>query len=145
MLIPVVKVLAAILAALILIWIASKHRYFRRKDDRMLRSLPGNLVQEIADRLDAPAELLAFLGEFFGVKYHGSEQPADDPETLRKLLPRELPEEEFSGLLRTAAAIEPDALLAYACPIDGHERPAVITVCRNRENNGLLVGGFLPD
>ena len=145
MLIPVVKVLAAISAALILIWIASRRRYFRRKDGRVLRSLPGNLVQEIADRLGSPSELTAFLGGFFGVKYQGAEHPAENPESFRKLLPGEIPEEEFADLVRTAGAIEPDALLAYACPVAGRDRPAVITVCRNEDGNGLLVGVFLPD
>ena len=142
---PVFKVLAAIGIAAVLIWIASRKVRSGKAKDRILRSLPGSLVQEIADRLESPAELTAFLGDFFGVKYQGAEHPAENPEAFRKLLPGELPEEEFADLIRTAGAIEPDALLAYACPIAGREHPAVVTVCRNEGGNGLLVGVFLPE
>ena len=142
---PVIKVLAAIVIAGILIWIASRKLRSGKKDDRVLRSLPGNLVQEIADRLDAPDALLAYLKEFFGCAYTGAEQVADAPESLRSLLPVPLPEEEFADLIRTAAAIEPDALLAYACQLPGHDSPAIVTVCRNGEKPGVLLGVFRPE
>ncbi|MBQ9338308.1 MAG: hypothetical protein IJS14_13540 [Lentisphaeria bacterium] len=138
-----VKIVAAIIIALILIVIAVRLRS-KKERGRVLRSLPADMVQAVADRLDDPVELLKYLGSFFDAVYQGAEQPAGDPETLRKLLPAELPEEEFTDLMRTAAAIEPDALLAYACLFPGHEKPAVITVCRGREG-GLLVGVFRPE
>ena len=142
---PVVKVLAAIAVAAVLIWIASRKLLSGKGNDRVLRSLPGSLVQDIADRLDRPGELLDFLKEYFGVAFQGSEQSAESAEALRALLPPALPEEEFADLLRTAAAIEPDALLAYACRLPDGEIPAVITICRGPEGNGLLAGVFLPE
>jgi len=141
--IPVVKVLAAIAAALVLILIATRKLRSRPDKGRVLRTLPGNLVQEVADRLEKPDELLAYLKDFFGRSYQGSEQPAENEEALRSLLPVSLPEEEFSDLLRTAGAIEPDALLAYACKLPEQEAPAIITVCRGA-GSGLLVGVFRP-
>ena len=143
--IPVLKVLAGLAAAIVLVWIASRKLRSRQNDDRTLRSLPGNLVQEIADRLDQPENLKLFLKDFFGSGYHGCEQPAEDIESFRKLLPQPLPEEEFNDLIRTAGAIEPDALLAYACKIPGADAPVVITVCRAGEGTGLLVGVFRPE
>ena len=143
--IPVLKVVAAIAAALILILIASRKWRPGRRNDRMLRSLPGQMVQEIADRLVQPEELLAYLNAFFGATYHGAEQPVENTAALQQILPVELPAEEFSDLIRTAGAIEPDALLAYACPIPDHTQPAVITVCRGEEGKGLLVGVFQPE
>lgn len=142
---PVLKVLAWLAVAVVLVWIASRKLRSRKGDDRTLRSLPGNLVQEIADRLDQPEALLLFLKEFFGVAYSGSEKPAEDAESFRALLPLPLPDEEFTDLIRTANAIEPDALLAYACKLPGHEVPAVITICRAGEGKGLLTGVFLPE
>lgn len=143
--IPVVKVLAAIAVAAVLIRIASRKLLPGKGNDRVLRSLPGSLVQDIADRLDRPAELLDFLKEYFGVAFSGSEQSAESAEALRSLLPPALPGEEFADLLRTAAAIEPDALLAYACQLPDREIPAVITICRGPEEKGLLAGVFLPE
>ena len=142
---PVVKVLAAIAVAAVLIWIASRKLLSGKGNDRVLRSLPGSLVQDIADRLDRPGELLDFLKEYFGTAFNGSEQLAESPEALRALLPPVLPESEFADLLRTAAAIEPDALLAYACRLPDQEIPAVITICREPEGKGLLAGVFLPE
>ena len=142
---PVVKVLAAIAVAAVLIWIASRKLRSGKVDDRVLRSLPRNLVQDIADRLDRPGELLDFLKEYFGMPFSGSEQAVESAETLRSLLPAALPEEEFADLLRTAAAIEPDALLAYACRLPDQEIPAVITICRGPEGKGVLAGVFLPE
>lgn len=143
--IPVLKVLAGLAAAVVLVWIASRKLRSPQRDERTLRSLPGNLVQEIADRLDQPENLKVFLKDFFGFGYHGSELPAKDIESFRTLLPQPLPEEEFTDLVRTAGAIEPDALLAYACKIPGADAPAVITVCRAGEGKGLLVGVFRPE
>ena len=137
-----VKIVAAIIVALILIVIAVRLRS-KKERGRVLRSLPADMVQTVADLLDEPAELLTYLNSFFDAVYQGGEQPVKDPESLRKLLPPGLPEEEFSDLLRTAGAIEPDALLAYACIFPGKEKPAVITVCRGSE--GLLVGVFQPE
>ncbi len=142
--IPVVKVLAAIAAALVLILIASRKLRSRPGRERVLRTLPGNLVQEVADRLETPDELLAYLKDFFGRSYQGREQPAENEEALRSLLPVNLPDEEFSDLLRTAGAIEPDALLAYACKLPEQEAPVIITVCRGA-GSGLLVGVFRPE
>ena len=142
---PVLKVLAGLAAAVVLIWIASRKLRSRKQDDRTLRSLPGNLVQEIADRLDQPEALLVFLKMFFGTAYSGSEKPAEDAESFRALLPVPLPDDEFADLVRTAGAIEPDALLAYACKLPGHEAPAIITVCRGCEGKGLLVGVWRPE
>ena len=142
---PVVKVLAAIAVAAVLIWIASRKLLSGKGNDRVLRSLPGSLVQDIADRLDRPGELPDFLKEYFGVAFQGAEQPAESAEALRSLLPPALPEEEFADLLRTVAAIEPDALLAYACRLPDREIPAVITICRGPEGKGLLAGVFLPE
>ena len=141
--IPVVKVLAAIAVALVLILIATRKLRSRPDKGRVLRTLPGNLVQEIADRLEKPDELLAYLKEFFGRSYRGAEQPAENAEAFRSLLPVTLPEEEFSDLRRTAGAIEPDALLAYACKLPEQETPVIITVCRGTA--GLLVGVFRPE
>ena len=107
---PVVKVLAAVAVAVFLIWFSSRKLFSGKGNDRVLRSLTGDLVQNIADRMDRPEELLNYLKEFFGTAYHGSEQLADSADKLRALLPA-LPDEEFADLLRTAAAIEPDALL----------------------------------
>ena len=135
---------AGLAAAVILVWIASRKLRSSQKDGRILRSLPGSLVQEIADRLDRKDELQAFLQDFFGVPYQGSEQPAESVESFRSLLPVPLPDEEFNDLLRTAGAIEPDALLAYACKLPDREAPAVITVCRGADGKGLLAGIFLP-
>ena len=143
--IPVLKVLAGLAAAAVLVWIASRKLRSRQGDDRTLRSLPGNLVQEIADRLDQPEALLEYLKKFFGTAYSGCEKPADDAESFRSLLPVSLPDDEFSDLVRTAGAIEPDALLAYACKLPGHEAPAVITICRGGEGKGLLIGVFRPE
>lgn len=142
---PVLKVLAGLAAAAILIWIATRKLHSSRGNGRILRSLPGSLVQEIADRLDRKDELLAFLKDYFGTPYHGSERPAESAESFRALLPVPLPDEEFSDLLRTAGAIEPDALLAFACKQPEHEAPAVITVCRGGDGKGLLTGVFLPE
>ena len=142
---PVVKVLAAIAVAAVLIWIASRKLLSGKGNDRVLRSLPGSLVQDLADRLDRPGELLDFLKDYFGTPFCGSEQLAEKPEALRALLPPVLPEGEFGDLLRTAAAIEPDALLAYACRLPDQEIPAVITICRGPEGKGLLAGVFLPE
>ena len=142
---PVVKVLAAIAVAAVLIWIASRKLISGKGSDRVLRSLPGSLVQDIADRLERPGELLDFLKDYFGTPFCGSEQLAESPEALRALLPPVLPEGEFADLLRTAAAIEPDALLAYACRLPDQELPAVITICRDPEGKGLLAGVFLPE
>ena len=128
-----------------MIWIASRKLRSRKGDDRTLRSLPGNLVQEIADRLDQPEALPVFLKMFFGASYCGSEKPAEDAESFRALLPVSLPDDEFADLVRTVGAIEPDALLAYACKLPGHESPAIITVCRGGEGKGLLVGVFRPE
>lgn len=137
-----VKIVAAIIVALILIVIAVRLRS-KKERGRVLRSLPAEMVQAIADRLDDPAELLKYLGSFFNSVYHGGEQKVKDAESFRKLLPPELPEDEFADLMRTAGAIEPDALLAYACIFPGADKPAVITVCRGSE--GLLVGVFQPE
>ena len=142
--IPVLKVLAAIAAALILILIASRKLRPRPDRERVLRSLPGNMVQEIADLMDSPDELTAYLKGFFGRSSQGAEQPVENAQMLRSLLPAVLPEEEFADLLRTAGAIEPDSLLAYACRLPGNGTPAVITVCRNGGKPGLLVGVFRP-
>ena len=142
---PVLKVLAGLAAAAVLIWIASRKLGSRKRDDRTLRSLPGNLVQEIADRLDQPDALLVFLKMFFGTVYSGSEKPAENAESFRAMLPVPLPDDEFADLVRTAGAIEPDALLAYACKLPGHEAPAIITICRAVEGKGLLVGIFRPE
>lgn len=142
---PVLKVLAGLAAAVVLVWIASRKLRSRQGDDRILRSLPRNLVQELADRLDQPEALLAYLKTFFGTAYSGSEKPAEDAESFRALLPCPLPDEEFADLIRTVNAIEPDALLAYACKLPGHEAPAIITICRAVEGKGLLTGVFLPE
>ena len=64
--------------------------------------------------------------------------------SFSSLLPVPLPDDEFADLVRTAGAIEPDALLAYACKLPGHEAPAIITVCRGGEGKGLLVGVWRP-
>ena len=143
--IPVLKVLAGLAAAVVLVWIASRKLRSRQGDDRTLRSLPGNLVQEIADRLDQPDVLLAYLKTFFGPAYSGSEKTAENAESFRALLPVTLTDEEFADLIRTVNAIEPDALLAYACKLPGHEAPAIITICRAGEGKGLLTGVFLPE
>ena len=137
-----VKIVAAIIVALILIVLASRLRS-KKERGRVLRSLPAEMVQAVADRLDDPAELLKYLGSFFHAVYQGAEKPVKDAESFRKLLPPELSEEEFTDLMRTAGAIEPDALLAYACVFPGREKPAVVTVCRGAE--GLLVGVFRPE
>ena len=142
---PVVKVLAAIAVAAVLIWIASRKILSGKGSNRVLRSLPGSLVQDIADRLEHSDELLDFLKEYFGTPFHGSEQLAESPEGLRTLLPPVLPEDEFADLLRTAAAIEPDALLAYACRLPDREIPAVVTICRDPEGKGVLAGVFMPE
>ena len=137
--------LLAIAAGVILVWIAVRHyRRSRREPDRTLRSLPGEMVQQIADRLDTPEELLGFLSTFFGSAYQGGEEAVADPESLRKRLPAELPDEEFADLVRTADAIEPDALLAYACALPDRKEPAVITICRG-EKSRWLVGVWLPE
>ena len=141
---PVVKVLAAVAVAVFLIWFSSRKLFSGKGNDRVLRSLTGDLVQNIADRMDRPEELLNYLKEFFGTAYHGSEQLADSADKLRALLPA-LPDEEFADLLRTAAAIEPDALLAYACRLPDREIPAVVTICREPGGKGLLAGVFLPE
>ncbi|MBO4631960.1 MAG: hypothetical protein J5858_08565 [Lentisphaeria bacterium] len=142
---PVLKVLTALAVAVVLVWFASKKLYRRKEDGRTLRSLPGSMVQDIADRLDQPDELCAFLKQFFGTGYNGGEHPADSSEELEKLLPVPLPPEELSDLIRTVGAIEPDALLAYACQIPEREQPAVVTVCRGGEKSRLLIGVFLPE
>ena len=143
---PVLKVLGGLALAVLLVWFATRKLRSRQGNGRTFRTLPGNLVQEIADRLDQPDDLLAFLKEFFGAVYQGSEHPAEDAETFRSLLPLPLPDEEFSDLVRTAGAIEPDALLAYACKLPEQEAPAVSTVCRNgKDGKGLLVGVFRPE
>lgn len=141
--IPVLKVLAGLAAAVVLVWIASRRMRSRRGDERTMRSLPGQLVQEIADRLDQPEILLKYLKDFFGTDYQGSEEKTENAESLRALLPF-LPEEEFTDLLRTAAAIEPDALLAYACRLPDRETPAIITICRSGDGKGILAGVFRP-
>lgn len=144
--IPVLKVLAAIAVAVVLIRIASR-KWFSSgsRGDRILRSLPGSLVQEIADRLDQPEELLMFLEKFFGCVYRGGEKPVGELCALENILPAPLPPEELADLSRTAGAIESDALLAYACPVPGCSRPAIVTVCRNGDLNGWLVGVFRPE
>ena len=137
--------LLAIAAGVVLVWIAVRHwRRSRLDSARTLRSLPGEIVQQIADRLDSPDELLGFLGAFFGTAYQGGEEAVPDPDSLRKRLPAELPGEEFSDLVRTADAIEPDALLAYACALPDRKTPAVITVCRGNSAR-WLVGVWLPE
>jgi len=137
--------LLAIAAGVVLIWVAVRHyRRSRRDPGRTLRSLPGETVQLIADRLDTPEELLRFLGAFFGTAYQGGEEAVPDPEALRKRLPAELSDEEFSDLVRTADAIEPDALLAYACALPERKEPAVITICRGNRDR-WLVGVWLPE
>ena len=73
---PVLKVLGGLAVAVFLVWFATRKLRSRQGNDRTFRSLPGNLVQEIADRLDQPDDLLEFLKVFFGADYHGSEQPA---------------------------------------------------------------------
>ena len=40
---PVLKVLAGLAAAVVLIWIASRKLRSRKRDDRTLRSLPGRV------------------------------------------------------------------------------------------------------
>ena len=137
-----VKIVAAIIVALILIVIAARLRS-KKERGRVLRSLPAEMVQAVADRLDDPAGLLKYLGSFFNAVYTGGEQTVKDADSLRKLLPPELPEDDFADLMRTIGAIEPDALLAYACVFPGKEKPSVITVCRGPE--GLLVGVFQPE
>ena len=57
-----VKIVAAIIAALILIVIAVRLRS-KKERGRVLRSLPAEMVQAVADRLDDPAELLKIKEE----------------------------------------------------------------------------------
>lgn len=137
--------LLAIAAGVVLVWLAVRHyRRSRRDPGRTLRSLPGETVQQIADRLDTPEELLGFFETFFGSAYQGSEEAVADPGSLRKRLPAELPDDEFADLVRTADAIEPDALLAYACALPERKVPAVITICRGNRTR-WLVGVWRPE
>ena len=68
---PVLKVLGGLALAVLLVWFATRKLRSRQGNGRTFRTLPGNLVQEIADRLDQPDDLLAFLKEFFGAVYQG--------------------------------------------------------------------------
>lgn len=143
-----VKVLLALAAAGILLYLA--HRWKRKTKRRAvpLQSLPKELVQEIADRLTDPAELLQFLSGFFQTPYDGKEEKITEQSIFVELLQKYgLNEEEIQDKLRVIAAIEPDALLAYAAAEGDREKsetPVILTVCKCEDEPGLWVGVFRP-
>lgn len=141
------KILGALAGALLLLALGARRLRSRQPETRRLRSLPADLVQTIADRLDRSEQLFSWLQGFFGVPYTGNEQEAGDAAAFAALLKEfAVPEEELADLLRTAGAIEKDALLVYAVrdPQNPAASPSLVTVCRNPENTALLVGIFRP-
>lgn len=141
----VFKILAALAVALILLWIAARRKNSGEKIPRILRSLPSEPVQEIADRLGNTAELLPYLHSFFGIPYQGGMRSCKDFTEIKAVLaPFQVPETEQDSLRRTMEAIEPDAVLAYA--VSGGSRfPAVLVICRTPDGNGWLTGLFQPE
>ena len=141
----VFKILAALAVALILLWIAARRKKSEEKTPQILRSLPPEPVQKIADRISSPAELLAYLHSFFGTQYQGGMQNVRDFTGLMTLLaPFQVPKMEQASLSRTMEAIEPDALLAYAVSC-GSRTPAVLVICRTPDGNGWQAGLFQPE
>lgn len=145
------KILTAMAVAGFLLLMAWRMMRWTKPKNSPLQSLPGNLVQEIADRMDDKAALLAFLSEFFEAPYSGDEHEFTEAVRFKEFFaPYGIPEEALDKLNRVAGAIEEDALLAYALktpPKEGDASPAkplVVTLCRQAEGSGILVGLFSP-
>ncbi len=147
----VLKILAAMAVAGFLLLMAWRLMRWTRPKHSPIQSLPGNLVQEIADRMDDNAALLAFLSEFFEAPYSGEEHEFTETSKFMEFFaPYEIPEDVLQKLIRVAGAIEEDALLAYSLKIPNREgntsaaRPLIVTICRKPAAPGMLVGLFSP-
>lgn len=145
------KILAAMAVAAFLLLMAWRMMRWTRPKSSPIQSLPGNLVQEIADRMDDKAALLAFLSEFFEAPYSGDEHEFTETSKFMEFFaPYEIPEDVLQKLIRVAGAIEEDALLAYSLRMPNRDgdasaaKPLIVTICRKPEAPGMLVGVFSP-
>ena len=145
------KILTAMAVAGFLLLMAWRMMRWTKPKNSPLQSLPGNLVQEIADRMDDKAALLAFLSEFFEAPYSGDEHEFTEAARFMEFFaPYDIPEDVLQKLIRVSGAIEEDALLAYALKTPNREgdasaaKPLIVTICRKPDASGLLVGVFSP-
>lgn len=125
------KILAAIAAALVLLYLA--RRYLRQNNvkERFVRSLPGNMVQEIADRLGEGSAVEKYLEEFFQQAYKGECKVITDRTAFEnELTLLSVPDEEKTDLLRVINAIDENDLLAYALDPEQGKAPVILALCR---------------
>ncbi len=148
------KIMVCMAVAAFLLLMAWRLMRWTRPRPSPIQSLPGNLVQEIADRMGDKEALLAFLSEFFEAPYSGSEHEFTEAVRFMEFFaPYEIPEEVLQKLIRVTGAIEEDALLAYALKtprLEGDasaavsDKPLIVTICRKLDAPGILVGIFSP-
>lgn len=150
----VLKIVVAMAVAAFLLYMAWRLMHGTKPKVSPIQSLPGNLVQEIADRMTDMGVLTAFLSEFFEAPYSGNEHEFTEVSKFMEFFaPYEIPEDVLQKLVRVAGAIEEDALLAYALQMPRREgddpavqkKPLIVTICRKLDAPGMLVGIFSPE
>lgn len=132
MLIFSVKIVLAIAAALILLFLARKYLKGGAAEQRFVRSLPANMVQEIADRFGEENAVEQYLSDFFHTPYLGSRELVNTKEEFDAQLEiLHVPAKEKEDLLRVATAIDENDLLSYAlAPEQQGGKPVILAICK---------------
>ena len=141
------KILLAIAAALVLLYLARRWLKTNGEKERFVRTLPGNMVQEIADRLGEENAVEQYLENFFRVPYCGEKiilrSRAEFDAQFSGL---QIPAEEKEDLLRVLGAIDENDLLAYALAPENGKAPCILALCRTvEEENALDLYLFRPE
>lgn len=125
------KILAAIAAALVLLYLARRYLRQNNAKERFVRSLPGNMVQEIADRLGEEFAVEKYLEGFFQQGYSRECKVITDRTAFENELTLfSVPDEEKTDLLRVINAIDENDLLAYALAPEQGKAPVILAICR---------------
>ena len=147
MLFCALKILLAIAAALVLLYLARRWLKSNGEKERFVRTLPGNMVQEIADRLGEENAVEQYLERFFLVPYCGEKIILRSREDFdMQLSSLQVPPEEKEDLLRVLGAIDENDLLAYALAPENGKAPCILALCRTvEEENALDLYLFRPE
>ena len=135
------KILLAIAAALVLLYLARRWLKNNGEKERFVRTLPGTMVQEIADRLGEENAVEQYLERFFLVPYCGEKiMLRSRAEFDAQFSGLQIPAEEKEDLLRVLSAIDENDLLAYALAPEPGKAPLIVTLCRIPGETGELPG-----
>ena len=141
------KILFAIAVALFLLYLARRWLKNNGEKERFVRTLPGAVVQEIADRLEEKASVEQYLERFFLVPYCGEKiMLRSRAEFDAQFSGLQVPAEEKEDLLRVLSAIDENDLLAYALAPENGKAPCILALCRTvEEENALDLYLFRPE